>query len=169
MKKDLPFLAQAALIAALYAAVTLLLAPITYGLFQVRVSEGLLVLAFYTPAAVPGITAGCFISGLLGPNGPLDAVIGSIASFIGVYFAYKMRSNGNRWLALMPNVIANGVIIGLMLHYVFGVPVHPLLCILAIAAGEFVSCMFVGLPLDRLLYKHRDSISWMIGHETKND
>ena len=161
MKQGMNKLVSAALIAALYAAVTLLLAPISYGLFQIRVSEGLLVLAFFTPAAIPGITLGCLISGFLGPTGPLDAVIGSIASLIGVYMAYKLR-NGNRVVALMPNVIANGVIIGLMLHYIFAVPVHPLLCMLYIAAGEFVSCVFVGIPLAKLLDKHTKDMEWLL-------
>ena len=162
MERNLKHFIPAALIAALYAAVTLLLAPISYGLFQIRVSEGLLVLAFFTPAAIPGITLGCLISGLLGPNGPLDAVIGSTASFIGVYMAYKLRNCGSRVMALMPNVIANGVIIGLMLHYIFGVPVHPLLCILYISAGEFVSSVFVGIPLAKLLDRHRKDMDWFL-------
>lgn len=162
MNRKMNHLVSAALIAALYTAVTLLLAPISYGLFQIRVSEGLLALAFYTPAAIPGITLGCFISGLLGPNGPLDALFGSIASFIGVYMAYKLRGRESRFTALLPNVFANGIIIGLLLHYIFGVPVHPLLCVLYVGAGEFVSCMFVGIPLSKLLDKHQKDMEWFL-------
>ena len=70
MKKSLKttrFLTQAAIIAALYAALTLLLQPISgfQGNFQLRVSEALTLLPVFTPAAVPGLFVGCLIANLL--------------------------------------------------------------------------------------------------------
>ena len=76
----------AALIAAMYTALTVAVAPLSYGLVQCRVSEALTVLAAFTPAAVPGLTVGCFLSNLIGLStganiaGALDLLLGPLAT-----------------------------------------------------------------------------------------
>ncbi|MDD4285627.1 MAG: QueT transporter family protein [Eubacteriales bacterium] len=150
------FWVQAAVIGSLYAALTLLLSPISYGVMQVRISEALTVLAMFTPAAIPGLAAGCFFANFLGPNGVLDAVLGSLATLVGAVGTYRLRRRFC-W-APMPPVIANALIVGLMLYYVYGVPFSPFYCVFWVGLGELVSCYGIGLPLARFLKKRRSDL-----------
>ncbi len=140
---------QAAVIGSLYAALTLLLSPISYGVMQVRVSEALTVLAMFTPAAIPGLAVGCFFANFLGPNGMMDAVIGSLATLLGALGTYRLRRRF--YWAPAPTVAANALIVGLMLYYVYGVPFSPLYCVFWVGLGELISCYGIGIPLARFL------------------
>ena len=105
MKKEkLIYLAQSGIIAAAYAALTLLFYPLSYGLSQLRVSEGLCILPYFTPAAVPGLFLGCIVANIFGGFGLLDIVCGSLATLIAAYATYKIK---NKWLAPLPAVLAN--------------------------------------------------------------
>ncbi|NCB42339.1 MAG: QueT transporter family protein [Clostridia bacterium] len=150
------FWVQAAVIGSLYAALTLLFSPISYGVMQIRISEALTVLAMFTPAAIPGLAAGCFFANFLGPNGIFDAVIGTAATLIGALGTYKLRKRF--YLAPLPTVLSNAVIVGLMLYYVYGVPFSPLYCIFWVGLGEFVACYVAGLPLARFLQKRKSDL-----------
>lgn len=154
--KTSTFWVQAAVIGSLYAALTLLLAPISYGVMQVRIAEALTVLAMFTPAAIPGLAVGCFFANFLGPNGIFDAFIGTFATVLGALGTYKLR-NRFYW-APLPTVISNAVIIGLMLYYIYGVPFSPLYCIFWVGLGEFIACYAAGLPLARFLQKRRSDL-----------
>ena len=87
----------AALIAAMYTALTVAVAPLSYGLVQCRVSEALTVLAAFTPAAVPGLTVGCFLSNLIGLStganiaGALDLLLGPLATGLAALLSYRLR------------------------------------------------------------------------------
>ncbi len=109
------YLVKAGAIGAAYTVLTLLLAPLSYGVMQIRVSEAMVVLALFEPAAVPGLTVGCFLSGMLGPNGIADALLGSLATLLGAWGTYALRRY--RYIAPAANVLSNAVIIGLMLRY----------------------------------------------------
>lgn len=146
----------AAVIGALYAALTLLLAPISFGVMQIRVSEALCAFALITPAAIPGLTVGCFLANVLGPGGIADALLGSVATLLGCWLMYLLRNRPV--LAPLCNCLSNGVIVGLMLYFTSGADVSPLLCILWVAAGELVSCYALGLPLYRYLSKHHKEL-----------
>lgn len=150
MKKSLKasFMMQAALIAALYSALTLMLMPISYGLMQVRVSEALTVLPYFTPAAIPGLFIGCLISNALSPYGIADMIFGSMATLIAAIMSYSVRKR--KFLVPLPPILCNGVIIGSMLYFVYGVPVSLPICMLWVAIGESLACYLVGMPL--LLY-----------------
>lgn len=102
-------LTLAAVLAAVYAALTMGLAPLSYGPVQIRFSEALTVLPFFFPIAAPGLFVGCFIANLLSPYGMLDLVFGSLASLLAALWTAKMP---NRWLAPMPPVLCNAVILG---------------------------------------------------------
>ena len=114
------YVAQAGMIAAVYAAATLvallLLQGLAWGPVQFRISEAVCVLAVLTPAAVPGLTVGCIVANLIalavngtGALGLLDVVFGSLATFLGALWCWKMRERPK--LALLGPVIANAVVV----------------------------------------------------------
>lgn len=150
------YIASAAVIAALYGALTLVLSPISYNVMQVRLSEGLTVLALYTPAAVPGLFVGCFFANILGPGGLTDAIFGSIATLLGCLGVRALRRKP--WLALASDVVSNALIVGLELRYVFALEMHPLICMGWIALGELISVYLPAIPMKRLLDKNAKDI-----------
>ncbi len=120
MKTNFNNITQAALIAAVYAAATLLcnlvLPGISWGPVQIRISEALCSVAMLTPAAIPGLTIGCVIANALntiisgtGALGLLDVVFGSSATFLGALFCWKLREKGI--VALFSFVLTNAIIV----------------------------------------------------------
>ena len=114
------YLARVGVIAAVYAACTLIallfLGSLAWGPIQFRVSEALCVLALFTPAAIPGLTLGCAIANVMnivisgtGMLGMLDVVFGSLATFVGALFTWKMRRHP--LVALAGPVLANALIV----------------------------------------------------------
>ena len=147
------YLAEASVIAAIYAVLTIVLAPISYGAVQVRISEALTVLPFFTPAAVPGLFVGCIAANLLSPYGLPDLIFGSLATLIGAAGSYMLRKKPA--LVPLPPVISNGIIVGVMLYYVYEVPVPLFVQMLYVAAGEMSACYAVGYPLMKYLNKYK--------------
>ena len=147
------YLAEASVIAAIYAVLTIVLAPISYGAVQVRISEALTVLPFFTPAAVPGLFVGCIAANLLSPYGLPDLIFGSLATLIGAAGSYMLRKKPA--LVPLPPVISNGIIVGAMLYYVYEVPVPLFVQMLYVAAGEMIACYAVGYPLMKYLNKYK--------------
>ena len=148
------FVTLAAMIAALYVVLTLVSAVfgLSSGAIQVRISESLCVLAFFTPAAIPGLTVGCLISNLITGANVLDVVFGTLATFIGVYGGYLLRSK--KWLITLPTVIANTIIIPLVIVYGFGVTDMALpLVALGVCVGEIISAGILGMGLLAVLKK----------------
>ena len=142
-------LAYGAMIAALYALTTVLLAPISYGDTQFRVSEALTLLPMLTPAAIPGLTIGCLIANLLSPYGVLDIVVGSAATLLAALLTARCKK---MWLAPLPPVLANTVLIGLVLAYeqagtsaAFW-PTYGFNA-LTVGLGEVVACYGLGMLL----------------------
>ncbi|HWQ78186.1 MAG TPA: QueT transporter family protein [Anaerovoracaceae bacterium] len=113
--KSTTFLVQASVIAAVYA-------------MQVRVSEALAILPYFTPAAIPGLFIGCLVSNTVGPYGLMDMVLGSGATLIAAVCSYYLRS----WplLVPLPPVVANGIAVGSMLYFVYEVPMPLIVCML---------------------------------------
>lgn len=150
MDPALKFWARGAVIAAVYALLTVALAPLSYGMIQVRVSEALAVLPYFTPAAVPGLFVGCIIANIYGGNGILDIVFGSLASLISAVVVSRIRV---RLLVPLPPVIINAIIVGLVLHYVLGFPLA--LIMLWVGIGQVIACYGLGYPLLLFLEKRR--------------
>ena len=135
-------LVRGAIIAALYAATTLLFAPISYGEVQVRISESLTLLPVLLPEAVPALFVGCLLANILGGCTIFDIVFGSLATLLAAEATQRLKQK-RRLAALMP-VLFNGVIVGSVVHYAYA-PVIPLpLCMVFVAAGEAVSCCALG-------------------------
>lgn len=152
MKKT-KFLVQAAIIAAIYATLTIALMPFSYNIMQVRVSEALTILPFFTPAAIPGLFIGCIISNIMGGLGLLDIVIGSSATLLSAIVTYKIKK---RILAPLPPVVFNGIIIGVMLSYILNAPI--LVSIGWVSLGQLIACYGLGYPLLRGLEKYKEKI-----------
>lgn len=146
------YILQAAIIAAIYAVLTIVLSPISYGPMQVRVSEALTILPALTPAGVPGLFIGCLVSNFLGPYGIVDVICGSAATLLAAILTYKLRKKP--WLAPLPPVVANGIIIGAELHYAYGVP-GLWACMGWVAIGELLACYVLGYPLLKLLKRYK--------------
>ncbi|MEG0663395.1 MAG: QueT transporter family protein, partial [Anaerovoracaceae bacterium] len=79
-------------------------------------------------------------------------ICGSLASLVAAYGSYRLRDKP--WLVPLPPVVVNGVIIGGMLHFAYGVP-NLLLCMIWVAAGQFLACYLLGYPLMKLLTKYK--------------
>lgn len=146
-------LTQGAAIAALYVALTMIFAPISFGAVQVRVAEMLTILPLFTSAAIPGLFIGCVLANLLGGAIVWDVVFGSLATLIGAALGYALRRN--RWLVPIPAVLANTVIVPLVLRYGYGVDMSLILLAVYIAAGEIAGCYLLGELLASVLLKHR--------------
>ena len=149
--KSTMFLVQAAAIGAIYVVLTLLFAPLSYGEIQVRFSEALTVLPYFTPAAIPGLFVGCILSNFLGGAIPVDIFFGSIATLIGAIFTYKLRDN--KWLAPVPPIVANVLIVPFVLHYGYGINLPIPLMMLTVGAGEVISCGVFGMIILTALSK----------------
>ena len=135
-------LARGAVIAALYTALTLLLAPISYGQLQVRLSEALTLLPILLPEAVPALAIGCLLSNILGGCTIFDIVFGTLATLLAALCTRRLR--GKFWLAAAMPVAFNGIIVGAVVHYCYS-PAFPLpLCMLTVSIGEAIACMIVG-------------------------
>nr|MBR4280030.1 QueT transporter family protein [Clostridia bacterium] len=132
-------LCMSAVIAALYAALTLLLAPISYGPIQLRLSEALTLLPMVLPQAVPGLFVGCLIANLY--TGMLtDIIFGSLATLLAAVCTYLLRRKP--FLAAACPVISNGVIVGLVLSLSFNLPVA--LTMAEVAVGE-IGAVVIGM------------------------
>jgi len=147
------FMIQAAIIAAVYAVITIAFAPLSYSLIQVRISEALTVLPYFTPAAIPGLFVGAFMANLLSPYGLPDLILGSLASLIAATLSYKLRSK--QYLVPMPPVIVNAVIIGFMLYFFYSFPFPLIVCMAIVGAGQLVACYGIGYPLMLLLKRYK--------------
>lgn len=152
---------RTALIAAIYAVMTLILAPISYGAFQFRVSEILVLLAFINPIYIGGLTLGCLLANILGGLGILDIIFGTLATFISVLSIYgtsKIIKNKNISLvvaSLWPTIF-NGIIVGWVI-WASSVDsaVSLFIIMLQVAFGEFVVITIAGVPVFKLLEKTR--------------
>lgn len=137
------------LVAAIYAVLTVVLAPLSYGPIQFRISEVLNLLAFVNPVFAPGIVLGCFIANLFSPLGMIDVVFGTTATLISVIMIVRSKK---LWVASLWPVICNGLIIGAELQYAFQVPF--LIGAFQVALGEFVVVTLLGVPLFATLLKN---------------
>ena len=151
------FVAQAAVIAAIYVVLTLLFAPFSYGEVQVRLSEALTILPVFTPAAVPGLFVGCLLSNILGGCIVPDIIFGSLATLTGAVFTYLLR-NQSRFLAPLPPILANALIVPFVLRIGYQVPLPIPFMMLTVGIGEVISCGVFGMILYAALYRYKNLI-----------
>lgn len=153
MKINIKFLVHGAIIAALYVILTIIFAPISYGPIQVRLSESLTILPFFTGAAIPGLFVGCVIANIYGGGGMVDIVFGSLATLIAAYMTFKVPKKA---LAPLPPVVINAFFIGLILNYILNVPL--LMTIIWVGLGQLIACYGIGYPLLLVLEKYKHTL-----------
>jgi len=153
-------LTRGAVIAALYTVLTLL--ANAFGLannaVQLRFSEALCVLPAFMPEAVPGLFIGCVISNILTGCALWDVVFGSLATLIGAFFTmlfFNSRAGKSRliWLAPLPPVISNTLIIPFVISYVYGSENSIPFLMLTVGAGELLSCALLGTLLTAVIMR----------------
>ncbi|MDQ7826785.1 MAG: QueT transporter family protein [Candidatus Eremiobacteraeota bacterium] len=149
MDRKTHYIAAASIIAALYAALTFMMEPLSFGPLQCRVSEALAVLPLFTPAAIPGLFTGCLIANLLGPNGMPDIVAGSLFSLLAAAGTWRFRRHP--FAALLFPVVINAFGVAAMLHLVAKVPFW--LTVISVGLGEAVAVYGIGMIIYTALRK----------------
>lgn len=155
--KKVLFLTHAAMIAAIYVVLTLVFQAISFGEIQVRIAEALTILPAFTPAAIPGLFIGCIIGNIFGGSILPDIIFGSLATLIGSCFTYLLRKQ-NKYLAPLPPIISNTVIVPLVLKYAYGFKLPIAFMMLTVGIGEVISCGVLGMILYSSLEKHKNKI-----------
>lgn len=149
------FLTQAAMIAALYVVLTFIAngLGLASGVIQIRLSEMLTILPYFSLSAVPGVTIGCLLSNILTGCSLLDIVFGTFATFLGAAGSYLLRKH--KYLVPLPPIIANTLIVPWILRISYGVPDAIPFMMATVGIGEIISCGVLGLFLLSVLNKYR--------------
>ena len=150
-RKSIVNLTRGAMIAACYVALTYVtnLFGLANGAIQFRISEALCILPVFMPEAVPGLFIGCLISNLITSFNPLDIVFGSLATLIGAWGALLLRRLPDRflWVATLPTVLSNMLIIPPVLIFAYGVEDSFLWLAVTVGIGEIVCAGILGSVL----------------------
>lgn len=163
--KQVLFMVQAAMIAAIYVALTFVSSSmgLASGTIQVRISEALCILPAFTTAAIPGLWLGCLMANLLTGGILVDVLFGSIATLLGAVGTYFLRKH--KFACTLPPVVANMVIVPLVLRYGYGfiteyhgidwsLPFNAV----TVGIGEIITCVVMGGVLLRILLRYRNVI-----------
>lgn len=163
--KKVLFVVQAAMVAAIYVALTFAssAAGLASGTIQVRISEALCILPVFMPAAIPGLWIGCLLANLLTGCILVDVICGSIATLLGAVGTYLLRKH--KFACTWPPVIANMIVVPFVLRYGYGfvteykgidwsIPFNAV----TVGIGEIITCVIMGSILLRILSKYRNVI-----------
>ena len=151
---------QGALIAALYVAFSFI--AYSFGLsgnavVQMRLSEMLTVLPAFMPAAIPGLAIGCLLTNLLTGCAVWDVIFGTLATLLGAIGTFLLRKN--KWLAPLPPILANTMILPPVLATVYGGETIPVF-ILTVGLGEIVCCGILGEILVFFMKKYQSKLKF---------
>ena len=159
------FIVHAAMIAAIYVVLTYFISAfnLASGAIQVRISESLTILPYFTPAAIPGLFVGCLLANLLTGAAIYDVIFGSLATLLGAVGTYLLRKH--KFLCTLAPVVSNIIIIPLVLRYGYGLTMEyggrdwsiPFY-MLTVGAGEIICCCVLGTILLNALAKVRNAI-----------
>jgi uncharacterized membrane protein len=139
------FITEAAVIAALYTVLVLVFSFSSFGPIQFRIAEALTVLPYFTPAAIPGLTIGCFLSAVITGADVLDIIFGSLATLIAAVISYKLRKH--KYLVPIPPILANAIIVPWVLRFAYGEAQPIYLMMVTVGAGELLAAGFLGTVL----------------------
>ena len=157
------YIITGALIAAAYAGLTYLsnVFGLAYGAIQLRVSEALTVLPLFTPAAIPGLAVGCFLANI-GSFNVADLLFGTLATVMAAVLTYSLRNvkwKGVPWLALLPPVLINALVIGFEIslfylkadNFLWGFVISAL----QVGLGQLIVCYCFGVPFYLVVKKYK--------------
>lgn len=145
--KKVVIICQAAMIAALYVVLTFIANALglANNAIQVRFSEALTILPYFTPAAIPGLTIGCLLSNWLTGCTILDIIFGTLATLIGALLTYALRRF--KWLAPVPPILANTIIVPWVLRISYNLTDAIPYLMITVGVGEIISCGLLGMIL----------------------
>lgn len=146
------FLVKAAIIAALYYVIGLLFQPLEFGALQLRPSEALNVLVFFTPSAAWGLFVGCIVTNLSSPFGFADIIFGSLATLFSGLIGSKIR---NRYFVGIPSVIINGLVVSAIIGIMTNTMSLYFLYVLQVSVSQLLSVYIIGMPVLFLFEKNR--------------
>ena len=158
------FITKVGIIAALYTALTISFAPISYGPIQIRVSEALTVLPFISSAAIPGLFLGCFLANIYGPVGLYDIFLGSLCTLVAAFLTNLLAKTRKPIFAPIPPIFINAFGIGYILVFLAKPPDYSYSywgTVLFIALGEIAACFILGYPLLRFILKNPKLVGWL--------
>ena len=157
--KKVTQITQAAMIAAIYVVLTMVAAA--FGLdhyaVQLRFSEALTILPFFTPAAIPGLYVGCLLSNIMSGCIIWDVIFGPIATLLGAIGTWLVRKH-SKWLAPLPPIIANTIMVPFILAYAYRFEGSLPYFIATVGLGEILSCGVLGMLLLFALNKYKGKI-----------
>lgn len=172
--KNVLFLVQSAMIAAIYVVLTYFVSAfnLASGAIQIRISEALTTLPYFTPAAIPGLFLGCLLSNFLTGGTLWDIVFGSLATLLGAVGTRLLphgtkKSSGissvKKWLTPLPPIFFNTLIIPFVLYYAYRIPGSVPFFMLTVGIGELISSGIFGLLLLKVLSRYRKYLFPAIG------
>ena len=147
---DTNFLVKSAIVAALYAVITLLLPMASYGPIQLRFSEIMVLLVFYNKRFIPGLVLGCAIANLFSPMAAFDVVFGTLSSYIAFRLILKSKTlfKASLWPVLMVIVPALGT------YFILANDAVLFIMILEFMASEFIMVSIIGVLIFKMLEKN---------------
>ncbi len=156
--KKVLYLTQAAMIAAIYVVLTFIANALglASGVIQVRLSEALTILPYFTSAAIPGVSIGCLLSNILTGCSLMDIIFGTIATLLGAIGSYSLRKH--KFLVPLPPIIANTIIVPWILRLSYGLEDAIPYMMLTVGIGEIISCGLLGMLLLFALDQYKDVI-----------
>ncbi len=158
MNKRTKNIVYAAIIAALYVVLTEFAAilGLSSGVIQIRISEALNCLCWFTPFAIPGLFIGCIIANLLTGALVWDVIFGSMATLLGALGVYLFK--GKKILSLLCPVVTNAVIVPLVLKYAYGIPGSVWYFVLTVGVGQLISCTLLGYAFGKAVDKRKQRL-----------
>jgi uncharacterized membrane protein len=160
-KSRVRFFTRAAIIAALYAALSLVLHPISFGQLQIRVSESLTILPFFFPEAIWGLTLGCILANIASPFGWVDIVFGSLCTLIAALLTWYLRRTGKAYWGMLPPILINALGVGWYVSVLIQNPpafhwASYLAIALSIAIGQTIAVVGGGSLLIHFIQKNKE-------------
>lgn len=167
-KQNVMSLVTAAMIAALYVVLSFAINAfgLASGAIQVRISEALTILPYFTTAAIPGLTIGCLLFNLLSGAALLDVLFGTLATLLGALGAHLLGRAAKKlkWMKFLvpaPTVLSNAFLIPWVLKTAYGLSDAYWYLFLTVGIGEVISCGILGMlllyalqPLRSVLFKN---------------
>jgi uncharacterized membrane protein len=137
-------LVRAAVIAAVYASLTLVLQPISLGPIQCRFAECLTILPLLFPEAIPGVALGCLFSNIIGSGNIYDIVLGTLATSLAAFITYKSK---RIYLGIVPPILINALIVPVILLAGYGEEGAYVFFLMTVLVGQTIAVAGFGIPL----------------------